>query len=42
MPMGVRTLPLHVRWAKPGTIHLWAFDLLAVNEKRPGRSVATG
>jgi ATP-dependent DNA ligase len=22
---------LHVRWTWPGTIHLWAFDLLAVN-----------
>jgi len=22
---------LHVRWTMPGTIHLWAFDLLAVN-----------
>jgi bifunctional non-homologous end joining protein LigD len=22
---------LHVRWARPGTIHLWAFDLLACN-----------
>ena len=22
---------LHVRWTGPGTIHLWAFDLLAVN-----------
>src|SRR5215813_9263668 len=31
MPMGIRTLPLHVRWTRPGTIHLWAFDLLAVN-----------
>ena len=22
---------LHVRWTRPGTIHLWAFDLLAFN-----------
>jgi bifunctional non-homologous end joining protein LigD len=22
---------LHVRWTRPGTIHLWAFDLLAIN-----------
>jgi bifunctional non-homologous end joining protein LigD len=22
---------LHVRWARPGSIHLWAFDLLAFN-----------
>src|SRR5262249_7267963 len=22
---------LHVRWARPGAIHLWAFDLLAFN-----------
>jgi bifunctional non-homologous end joining protein LigD len=22
---------LHERWTRPGTIHLWAFDLLAVN-----------
>jgi len=22
---------LHVRWIRPNTIHLWAFDLLAVN-----------
>ena len=22
---------LHVRWTRPGTIHLWAFDLLALN-----------
>ena len=22
---------LHVRWTRPGTIHLWAFDLLAYN-----------
>ena len=22
---------LHVRWTRPNTIHLWAFDLLAVN-----------
>ena len=22
---------LHVRWARPGTIHLWAFDLLMFN-----------
>jgi len=21
---------LHVRWTRPGTIHLWAFDLLAL------------
>jgi len=24
---------LHVRWARPGTIHLWAFDLLALNDR---------
>jgi len=22
---------LHVRWTRPGTLHLWAFDLLALN-----------
>jgi bifunctional non-homologous end joining protein LigD len=22
---------LHVRWTRPGTIHLWAFDLLDLN-----------
>jgi len=22
---------LHVRWTRPNTIHLWAFDLLAFN-----------
>ena len=22
---------LHVRWTRPGTIHLWAFDLLVFN-----------
>jgi bifunctional non-homologous end joining protein LigD len=22
---------LHVRWTRPGAIHLWAFDLLALN-----------
>ena len=22
---------LHMRWAKPGIVHLWAFDLLAFN-----------
>jgi bifunctional non-homologous end joining protein LigD len=28
---------LHVRWTRPGSIHLWAFDLLALNgqELRP-------
>jgi ATP-dependent DNA ligase len=24
---------LHVRWTRPGTIHLWAFDLLGLNEQ---------
>jgi len=24
---------LHVRWTRPGTIHLWAFDLLAFNDR---------
>ena len=24
---------LRVRWALPGTIHLWAFDLLALNDR---------
>ena len=24
---------LHVRWARPGAIHLWAFDLLALNDR---------
>jgi bifunctional non-homologous end joining protein LigD len=24
---------LHVRWTRPGAIHLWAFDLLAFNDR---------
>jgi ATP-dependent DNA ligase len=24
---------LHMRWAKPGIVHLWAFDLLAFNDR---------
>ena len=24
---------LHVRWTSPTTIHLWAFDLLAFNDR---------
>ena len=28
---------LHVRWTRPYTIHLWAFDLLAFNGRAQGR-----